>query len=219
MPVAAENDDAGARWGRPHGFEDLLALMEVAGPGVGGAEAPVASEGNGGNNEFPFRALGLWVGEVGEEGGELSGAEHRFLWGFRGEVERRSAVAAGIEEEERGWTVGKGEVGRVGMYRRRIDGGVVKVPRVGCGGVRVSGVTVPVVSDLMVIEDVEPRQGFGNRRPVGGRVDLAVLAAIGFWIVAHPPRNVDVDKVAKEKHEGCFKGWKPLRHVFEARDR
>lgn len=157
MPVAAEDDDAGAGWGRPHGFEDLLALVEVAGPAVRGTEAPVAREGDGGDDEFPFRTLGLWAGEVGEEGGELGGAEHGFLWGVRGEVEGRSAVAAGIKEEEGGWTVGEGEVGRVGMYRWRIYGVVVKVPGVGCGGVRVSGVTVPVVGDLVIINDVEPR--------------------------------------------------------------
>lgn len=96
MAVAREDDDAGVRGDGPHGLEDGLAFVEVGGPGVGGAEAPVAREWNGGDNEFPFDAVGFAAGEETEEGGELGGAEH----GFFGRVGREGlgggAVAAGV---------------------------------------------------------------------------------------------------------------------------
>ena len=47
MAIPAEDDDAGARGDGPHCFEDDLTFVEVVGPGVGAAEAPIASERDG----------------------------------------------------------------------------------------------------------------------------------------------------------------------------
>ena len=52
----------------PHSFENGAAFVEVARPGVGGIEAPVAGEGDGGDDEFPFHAGGFGAGEESEEG-------------------------------------------------------------------------------------------------------------------------------------------------------
>ena len=82
MTITAQDDDADAVPARadiPHGFEDEAAFVEIAGPGVGGVEAPVASEGDGGDDELPFHAGWFAAFEEGEEGGELGGADHCFV--------------------------------------------------------------------------------------------------------------------------------------------
>lgn len=96
VAVAREDDDADARGDGPHGLEDGLAFMEVGGPGVSGAEAPVAGEGDGGDDEFPFHAVGFAAGEEMEEGGELGRAEHGFFGGVGVKGLGRGAVAAGV---------------------------------------------------------------------------------------------------------------------------
>ena len=70
VAVAAEDNNAypvAASADVPHGVEDDLALVEVAGPGVGGAETPVAGEGDGRSDDFPFYARGFWAREEGEQ--------------------------------------------------------------------------------------------------------------------------------------------------------
>lgn len=72
MPVAAEDDDADAvalGTDVPHSFEDNAAFVEIASPSVGGIEAPVAGERDGGDDEFPVDAGGFGAGEESEEGG------------------------------------------------------------------------------------------------------------------------------------------------------
>ena len=88
---------------------------------------------------------------------ELFGAEHGF--GRVGCVEARAggAEGAGVEEEEGGWAVGEGCVCCVlGMAGRRrgVEGGVVDVEGVESGRVGGRGAGVPVVGDLVIIEDV-----------------------------------------------------------------
>ena len=59
MPVAAEHDDSraiGSGGGVPHGFEQCLALGQVAGPGVEAVDAPVAGEGDAGDENLPLDA-------------------------------------------------------------------------------------------------------------------------------------------------------------------
>ena len=110
------------------------------------------------------------------------------------------------------------EVRRVGMHWGRVYARVVQVPGVSGGGVRGCGVSVPVICDFVVVEDVEP----GDRRdgwPVGGGVYLAVFAAVGFDRGAEAEGYVDVDEIAEEKHEGGVEGWKPFRKMLEAGDR
>lgn len=96
MAVAAENNDAGAGGDGPHCFEDGLPFVEVAGPGVCAAEAPIACKGDGGDDEFPFHARRLGAGKEVEEGGELFGPEHGFLRGVGGERLGWGAVATCI---------------------------------------------------------------------------------------------------------------------------
>lgn len=59
MSIVAKNYDADAAQADvPHCSEDDLALVKV-GPGVGGAEAPIPRERNGGNNEFSIYTKSL----------------------------------------------------------------------------------------------------------------------------------------------------------------
>ncbi len=57
MPIATKHydaDTAAAQADVPNCFEDCASLVEVARPGVVGVYAPVACEGDGGDDEFPF---------------------------------------------------------------------------------------------------------------------------------------------------------------------
>ena len=80
--------------------------MQIPSPGVGGVEAPVSSEGHGGDDKFPTDTGGIAVGEEGEQRGELEATKHRFLRGGGGK-RRRRAVTASVEEEEGCWALGK----------------------------------------------------------------------------------------------------------------
>lgn len=77
VSVAAEDDNADAVASHadiPHGFEDDAAFVEIAGPCVGGIEAPVAGEGDGRDDEFPLDTGWFVALEEGEQGGQLCGA-------------------------------------------------------------------------------------------------------------------------------------------------
>ena len=67
MAVAGEDYDADAEggFGGVHGGEDLGAFAEEAAPGVGGAEAPVFGEGDGGGDDFEVDVWWRGGGEVG----------------------------------------------------------------------------------------------------------------------------------------------------------
>lgn len=210
MTVSAKDDDTGARGYRPHCFEDDLAFVEVVGPGICAAKPPIAGERDGRDDELPLHTLRFTAGEEGEEMGELFWAQHGFLTGVCGEGLRRGAIATGVHEEEGGGTMGELEVGCLWCYRRRVDGSMVDVPGVGCGGIGGCGVTVPIVSDLMIVHYVYPGQVLGNGRPVWGTVDLTVFAAVGFWVATESSGDVNVDEVAEEEHEGGFQTRKPL---------
>lgn len=192
--------------------------MQVPGPRVLAAEAPVPRERHGGDDEFPADALRSGVLEPGEEGGELGGAEHGFFGGGGRGFGR--AVAARVEEEEGGGAVGEGGVCCVRVWNSggRIDGSVVEVEGVEGSGVGGAGAAVPIVGDFVVVEDMEPGEGRGGRRPGGRGVDLAVFAAIGFGVGTEAAGDVDVDEVAEEEHEGGVELGEPGGEVGEAGD-
>ena len=69
------------------------------------------------------------------------------------------------------------------------------MPGVYSGGVGCSSVSVPVVCNFVIVEDVEPGQGRGDRGPVWGGVDLAVFTAVCLDVGAETAGDIDVDKV------------------------
>ena len=170
--------------------------MKIASPGVGGVEAPVAGEGDGGDDEFPVDAGGFGAGEEGEEGGELGGAEHGFIGGVRGKEGFGVAVAAGVEHEEGGGAVGEVVVGCVGEGGRGVYGAVVDGPGIYGGGIGVRGLLVPVVGYFVVVYDVDPWEVCGGTRPVWGGVDLAVFSSICLHVCAESMGYVNVDEIA-----------------------
>lgn len=100
--------------------------------------------------------------------------------------------------------MGELEVGCAWTDGRWVYGGVVEVPWV-CGcGIGGCGVAVPVVGYFVVVHDVDPGEVFGDGGPVGGIVDLAVFAAVSFWVAAKAAGDIDVDEVTEEEHEGGF---------------
>ncbi len=82
VAVAREDHDADAEasFGVVHGFEDFGAFGEKAAPGVGGAEAPILGEGDGGGDDFPVDVLGFGSSEEGQKGVELGGSEDGGVW-------------------------------------------------------------------------------------------------------------------------------------------
>lgn len=86
------------------------------------------------------------------------------------------------------------------------------------GVVDARGVLVPVVGDFVVVVDVDPGERVRDGWPVGGSVDLTVLAAVGFAVGAVAAGDVDVDEVAKEEHEMRVETGKEFSEVSEAGD-
>ena len=126
---------------------------------------------------------------------ELGRAEHG-LAGIVGVIVRGAAVAACIEEEELGGPLSEGEVRSALAMGRRIRGGVV-VRKGVVGGHSDSGhVAVPVVLNLMVVDDMDPGEVVADCRPRWRRIDLAVLAPVGLCILTLPVGYVNIDEVA-----------------------
>lgn len=139
-----------------------------------------------------------------EEVLELLLPKHALAGSVRGVFVR--AVPPGIEHKERRRAApGESIVGFAagGAYRGRVWCVLIVIERLDGGRVDTSCVGGPVVSDFVVVEDVDPGEILAGGRPVGGSVDLAVLRAVASNVDTGAPRDINVDEVTEEEHEGC----------------
>ena len=220
VAVAAEHDDldglvTGA--GVPHGFEHGLPLGEVAAPRVLGVPVPVLGEGHGRDDNLPPHPARRRLPEPGQEIGELILAQHRLL----GRVGRtdllRGPVSACVHHEEGRGSLGEAVVRGTGTDRRGVDRGVIAVPGVDGVGVQPRRVAIPVVRDVVVVDDMDPRKRSGHGPPVRGGVRHAVLTPVALDVGAEALGHVDVDEVAEEEHEAWLQRRQPPGHVTEPR--
>lgn len=207
MTIAAQHHDATAATDTPCSVKDLSTLVEISGPGVVGAKAPVLGEWDAADDEFPLDSIGVVVVafEPVKKVLQLLFTKH----GLAGSIECYvgGAVPPGVEHEERrGGPPGKGVVCLIvaGTYRRRVRRVLVVGERLDGRAVDAGGVGGPVVSNFVVVEDVQPREVGGHGGPVRRGVDLTVVLAVVFDGNARAAGNVDVNEVAEEEHERCF---------------
>ena len=219
VAVTGKNYYANAVGGRvlPGCLQDALALKQVPAPGVLGAKLPVLGQGGTGDDEFPVYTPRWLLVDPGQQIIKLSGAEHGLVRVI-GILVRRTAVPARVQQEELSRTLREGEVGRPLTVSRRIGGCVV----VGKGVIRWDGhpghVAVPVVLNLVVVDDMDPWQVIADCRPRRGRVDLAVLASVSLCLLALLVWDIDVDEVSEEEHEVRLQLMYPICEMLHARE-
>lgn len=199
MAVTAQDDDTDALCGRelPRGFEDLAPLMEVPTPGIFGPELPVLRERDPCNDDLPVHTSRRRCRDPGEEVRQLRVAEHR-LSGVIGVGVLGAAVSPRVNEEEVRRALNKAEVCVTCSVGWWIDCGMVVLEGIVRGYSYTGHVAVPVVLDLVIINDVNPRQILAHGGPVGGGVDLSILATIVLCVSTQLEWNVGVDEVSQK---------------------
>jgi hypothetical protein len=160
------NTDSATKTDVPHSFQDDLSLSKVSSPGVLASEAPVLGEWNAGDHNFPSDTSRDGSGKPIEKIRELLITEHALLvasFSLRFTIRAISTikgltVTASIDHEEGRRSLVEGEVGCTRTNRVWIDGSLVVMPWIDCSFVESSGVLVPVVCNLMVIQHMDPGQ-------------------------------------------------------------
>lgn len=199
----------------PCDVEDDRTLVEIPSPSVvSRGIVPVLSERDGGDDKFPVCIGG---GQPVKQRIKLFSAEHSLSWSIR--LEFRASVGARIEEEEGSRSaMGEAVVGSVWCYRGRVREVVIVMERVNSSGVGGFGRLIPIVRDLVVVEDVDPGEMVADGRPIRRGIHLTVVFAVVFRGVPGAVRNVDVNPIAEEEHETWVQGIKSTGKELKTAD-
>jgi hypothetical protein len=96
---------------------------------------------------------------------------------------------------------------------------MVEVPRIHRTRKWICGVSIPIIRDIVVIDDMDPWKILGDSGPIGRVIDGTIFASVVLNIEPKSKRYIDIDEVAKEDHERWPKSWNPLGEMPKTRDR
>ena len=95
---------------------------------------------------------------------------------------------------------------------------MIVLPRVGSIKVKTSRVLVPVISDFVVVQDMDPWKFVRDGWPIWGCIDPSVLTSKGLHVLTKTLRHIGIDEIAKEDHKVGFEFRYPVCEVLEPRE-
>lgn len=100
----------------------------------------------------------------------------------------------------------------------RVDGFMIEIPGFDCSRIGILKTLIPVICNVMIINDMNPGEGLGGCGKIWRGVYLAILLTVGFYIGAESSGYINVDEIPEEQHKRCLERWDPFCHMPKASD-